>query len=138
MLNVPKISQHTDIQRIPINQYAFQDFKAGDIVSMDFGDNPYSMMCGEQIGQRPVIILKNNISSKCPLLEVVKLTRKVKKKSKWHLQLDDIDCIDVSTVLIEQHGSYSRERVTSPIIGNIGPVHLKEILEYLHQYIIEE
>lgn len=138
MMTTPVISSHKEVKRMPLNEFAYQNFKEGDIVKMDFGNRPYSLLCGEQVGFRPVVILKTaDGNSRNPLIEVVKLTTKVNKRSKWHVAIDSVPAVEGSLALIEQHGSFGRDRVTSAVLGNVGKETLDLIKSTLVKYLYE-
>lgn len=137
MLDTKRVNVQTSthVERLDINPLAYIDLKAGDIVDMDFGSTPYSPICGEQVGYRPVLILKDiKGTSKQQLIPVVKLTRQSSKRCSWHIRLN-LDGLKESYFLIEHQGSYSRERIRSRVRANVGDDILKQVRDGIAKYL---
>lgn len=129
-----KYENYNNVERLDINPLAYIDLKAGDIIDMDFGSTPYSPLCGEQVGNRPVLVLVNVKGvSKQQLIPVVKLTSKPKKRCSWHIKTQ-VEGMRESYILIEQFGSFSRDRITSKVRGHVSEDVLQQVLASIAKY----
>ncbi len=83
----------------------------------------------EQGGQRPVVILQNNVGNKfSPTTIVASITSQSKKKLPTHVYLDNINCNlqHKSCVLVEQLKTIDKTRLLS-FVGELSPNEMKKI-----------
>lgn len=87
----------------------------GDLVYVDFGKQEGCL----QSGIRPAIIVSNNACNKySPIIHVVPLTSKNKKKLPTHVEILHTSLKEISIALVEQLTSINKDQVLS----NIGSI----------------
>lgn len=87
----------------------------GDLVYVDFGKQEGCL----QSGIRPAIIVSNNACNKySPIVHVVPLTSKNKRKLPTHVDIVHVRLKEVSVALVEQLTSINKDQ----ILNNIGSI----------------
>ena len=116
------------------NPNAHQRFCLGDVVYVDFPKSNLEMD-HEQCGVRPVIVMRaKDTKDKSGMLFGIKLTRQLDKHSKYNIPID-VSFLDPSSAIINQAGSFSVEKVTTPIQGNVGVEYVQKLKAALKDYL---
>lgn len=112
---------------ITLQEKRLKDLKRGDVYYADLSGIEQSVGC-EQSGNRPVLIIQNDIGNMySPTTIVAILTSKKKKKLPTHVVLSDFtDLPFTSEVCLEQIKTIDKARL-GKYRGNIGDEMMKEV-----------
>lgn len=95
----------------------------GDLVYVDFGKQEGCL----QSGTRPAIIVSNNACNKySPIIHVVPLTSKNKKKLPTHVEIFHTSLKEISIALVEQLTPINKDQISSNI-GSISDFIMRKI-----------